>query len=291
MAIEAKVICDSISPTKARITTMQLRYPRFIHSEFMTHRVFSRNASSSRAIPAQKMIDSIAEDPALPIHFGLNQRGMQAYEEADKFTADAALEVIRSMLDAVVDGCETLKGLGIHKQVVNRYLEPWSHISVVVTATDWDNFFALRYHHAAQPEIRELAKQMYEAMQSSTPTPLDFGEWHLPYIKDEERYAPGHHSFKKPKNLEDLLRASTARCARVSYLTHDKKEPSLEADLGLYERLYAEKHLSPFEHQATPLTNPSDYSGNFMGWLQYRKTIKGESYTNFNPPKLEDDNV
>ena len=140
MTIEAKIIEDSISPTRARLTTFQLRYPRFIHAELMTHRLFSRNASSSRAIPAKRLFQDIEDDPALPVHWGLNQKGMQAHTEMDDFSAKAAQELWLEARDSVLAYARALESMGLHKQVVNRITEPWSHISVVCTATEWDNF-------------------------------------------------------------------------------------------------------------------------------------------------------
>ena len=282
MTIEAKIIEDSISPAGARLTTFQLRYPRFIHAEFMTHRLFSRNASSSRAIPVRKMLDRIEEDPATFVHWGKNQAGMQANEEMDEFTIKAGQAVWEEMMQAVLDGCRTLEGMGFHKQVVNRASEPWSHISVVCTATDYDNFFKLRCHPEAQPEIKVLAEQMEELYFSNAPRTIKLGDWHLPYITDEEKFAPGNRrAGGELKNLRNLKRASTARCARVSYLTHDNKTPDLDVDVKLYDRLFSSKHMSPFEHVATPNSDPSVWSGNFKGWIQLRKTIKGEACWNY----------
>jgi len=282
MTIEAKIIEDSISLTRARLTTFQLTYPRFIHAEFMTHRLFSRNASSSRAIPAKKIFASIEEDPALPVHWGLNEKGMQARQEMDDFSAKACQELVLEARDGVLAICRALEGMGLHKQVVNRYLEPWSHISVVCTATEFDNFFALRCHPDAQPEIKVLADKMADLYFSSTPRRLNIGQWHLPYIQDHERFAPGNLNKQGIlKNEGNLVRASTARCARVSYLTHDKKEPDIDLDVALYNRLFESKHMSPFEHVGTPNIDPAVWSGNFKGWIQYRKTLKGESYTHY----------
>lgn len=284
MTIEVKVISDSISPLKSRLTTFALRYPRFIHAEFMTHRVFSRNASSSRAIPVKKVFKTIQDDPAMPVHWGKNQKGMQADEEVDNFTAEICQSLWLEARDKVLDIASSLEGMGIHKQVVNRLLEPWSHISVVVTATEWDNFFMLRCHPDAQPEIRELAEKMCALYYSHTPVRVDYGQWHLPFIKDKERLAPGHYGKDgRPKNEPLLIKASTARCARVSYLTHDNKDPVLDEDIGLHDKLLSSKHMSPFEHPATPMAN-LDFSGNFRGWMQYRKMIKGENCTSYTPP-------
>ena len=282
MTITAKIIEDSITPTRARLTTFQLRYPRWIHAEFMTHRLFSRNASSSRAIPAKKIFADIEEDPAIPVHWGKNQKGMQARQEMDEFQAAACLDLWLQARDDTLAIARSLDGMGLHKQVVNRMIEPWSHISVVCTATEFDNFFSLRCHPDAQPEIKVLSEQMADAYYENTPRRLSMGQWHLPYIKDEERFAPGNLNKQGYlKNEGMLIRASTARCARVSYLTHDKKEPDMDVDVALYERLFTSKHMSPFEHVATPNADPTIWSGNFKGWLQYRKMLKGESYTNY----------
>jgi len=284
--IEAKIIEDSISPARARLTTFQLRYPRFIHAEFMTHRLFSRNASSSRAIPAKRLLDDIEFDPALPIHWGKNQKGMQAREEMDAFQAEACKELWLQARDSALSFARALESMGLHKQVVNRLTEPWAHISVVCTATNFDNFFALRCHPDAQPEIKQLADQMRDLYYANTPRRLNIGQWHLPYIQDEERFAPGNlRKAGQLKNEGNLIRASTARCARVSYLTHDKKEPSIDVDVALFEKLFGSKHMSPFEHVGTPNSDPNAWSGNFQGWIQYRKTLKGEHTDNYQPPK------
>jgi len=174
--------------------------------------------------------------------------------------------------------------MGLHKQVVNRMTEPWAHISVVLTATEFDNFFSLRCHPDAQPEIKVLADQMRDLYYSGQPRRLNPGQWHLPYIQDEERFAPGHTKNSHLKNERSLIRASIARCARVSYLTHDNKTPTIDLDIALYDRLFSSKHLSPFEHIATPDANPNAWSGNFKGWIQYRKMLKGEHLDNYVPP-------
>ena len=144
MTITAKIIEDSISPTRARLVTYQLRYPRFIHAELMTHRLFSRNASSSRAIPVQRLLADIEEDPAMPVHWGVNQKGMQAHEEMDAFQISAAKALWLEARDNALSYARALDGMGLHKQLTNRITEPWAHISVVCTATEWDNFFMLR---------------------------------------------------------------------------------------------------------------------------------------------------
>lgn len=307
--ISAKIIADSISDAGDRITTVQLKYPRFIHGELMTHRLFSRNASSSRAIPVQKLIDQVSTDPAMPIHWGKNQRGMQANEEVEYPQQIKARWLSASR--GAVNHAKGLMHLDVHKQIVNRILEPFQFMHTLVTATEWENFFALRIHKDAQPEINELASCMFDAMGESEPYNMLDG-WHLPYISEEDLEA----------DVDDmtLVKASAARCARVSYLNHDQSKPSIEKDLELYNMLAVRPfddgkghvlgdddpvHLSPLEHQAKPMEKGMDttealsyfvgenfyiddsgydgvtaistkgelWSGNFKGWVQYRQLI------------------
>ncbi len=267
MTIHARVVADSLSPQGKRITTLQLKYPRFIHSEFMTHRMFSRNASSSRAIPVQRMIDMVREDTAMPIHWGKNQSGMQAHEELSAEAQDTVKKLWVMAREEAIATVEAMMGQGLHKQVANRILEPFMHITVLVTATEWDNFFELRDHPDAQPEIRELAIQMKRAMGSSGQERLELNDWHLPYVTHDEIATYG--------NL-NCIRLSVARCARVSYLTHDGLRPSYEKDIDLYNRLVGSVplHASPAEHQATPSMFEHMSSGNLVGWIQFRKVLE-----------------
>lgn len=285
---EAIVLADSISLNGKRITTFQLRYPRFIHSELMTHRVFSRNASSSRAIPVARMIQQVRQDPAMPIHWGANQSGMQAKVELEPILRDQAINKWHLAAEMAADIAEEMAALGLHKQVSNRILEPFQYISVVLTATEYGNWFELRDHEDAQPEIRELAIAMRKALDESTPKPLLQGEWHLPYITDEER---------ELYSIDILLQVSAARCCRVSYLRHDGQAPDINKDISLCEMLVGARplHASPFEHQATPdeLVEPSwigrlfgrkphyahpEQHGNLNGWVQHRKLIEAKFY-------------
>ena len=160
--IKAQIIADSIAPSKVRLTTFVLTYPRFIHSEFMTHRVFSRNASSSRAIPVSKQIAMVLKNPAMPIAFGANKKGMQAGETFGFFKQFLCRIVWRLACYAAVFFATLMEKLNVHKQYANRILEPFAHITVVCTATDFANFFALRCHKDAQPEIKELAILMHK---------------------------------------------------------------------------------------------------------------------------------
>lgn len=282
MSFEAKILADSISEAGVRLTTFQLRYPRMIHAELMTHRVFSRNASSSRAIPVAKMIEDIRQDPAMPVYWGSNKPGMQAGEElTGQDLEDAKAEHLAGMEDAIARAQRQI-ARGLHKQIANRTLEPWGHINVVVTATDYENFFILRCHETAQPEIKVVADMMRGRMATSEPQLLKEGEWHLPYISAGELAINGINVCKK---------VSVARCARVSYMTHDGKQTTIQEDYALYERLLGAQplHASPAEHQATPdqyeeheglgfVTGwqHEHQHGNLRGWRQLRKMLPGE---------------
>lgn len=254
----AQIIEDSATLGGTRLTTMQLRYPRFIHAELMTHRVFSRNASSSRAIPVKRMIEEAEQRWAEPIYWGKNQPGMQAKEELSPEDREIARMKWNDARYAAIAVAEQMAMLGMHKQIVNRILEPFIHINVVVTATEWTNWFDLRNHPDAQPEIQELAKNMDLAMRTSTPVMRDL---HLPYVSYEERAVWPRY---------ELMNLAAARCARVSYLTHEGKEPEFQADMELAQKLWEPPpHLSPFEHAATP-ADPKLWYGNFKGWRSAR---------------------
>lgn len=291
--IEAKIVKDSIAPFGVRLTTFVLTYPRFIHSEFMTHRMFSRNASSSRAIPVKKSIEMVLSNPAIPLAFTRNKAGMQGGDPLDEKASKLAEEVWMHALFHAVDKAKMLADLDVHKQYANRILEPFSHITVVCSATDFANFFALRYHSMAQPEIAELAKQMWQAYSNSTPEQLEEGKWHLPFISEEDIQIVINHYTTPDKTFCDvsaiqptLIKMSVARCARVSYLNHEGKKPTIDEDLFLYNRLVgsAPIHASPAEHQAQ-VNFLSMRSGNFgEGWIQYRKTLQGENIDKFNGP-------
>lgn len=274
--ISASVICDSITMTGDRITTLELVYPRLIHSEFMTHRVFSRNAGSSRAIPTAKAIRAIKENPAEPIYWGKNKKGMQASSELQGFKLFLAKFVWRYHRVISIRCASLMSKLGAHKQIVNRLIEPHSHIKLVVTSTDWANFMALRDHPAAQPEIRATAREIGRKMAYSMPTLLNQGEWHLPYITAEDMV----DIEGKTRSLGELQSMSVARCARTSYQTFGGSTSTLEEDLELYKKLLGSHpiHASPAEHQACadPKHSQSDLWGNFYGWIQYRKLLPNE---------------
>lgn len=286
MAIEAKIIEDSISDSGKRITTMQVKFHRFILPEFNTHRVFSRNFSSSRAIPTTKLLEQVANDPAMPVHWGKNQAGMQAAEELDDLQKAAVIESWKSAAKNAASQANIMAQMGLHKQAVNRIVEPYLWSNGIVTSTEWDNWFELRAHEDAQPEIHELALRMREAMDASTPKLLNKGEWHLPYISQSERDDP-FYKIEANVNSNMLAKISAARCCRVSYLKHDGSAPNRDEDLELFMRLAGAVplHASPLEHQATP-DIPNTYTewnnfelhGNLKGWIQHRKIWEQNFY-------------
>jgi thymidylate synthase ThyX len=286
MKITAEIVADSVNMLGDRITTMQLEYPRFIHSEFMTHRAFSRNASSSRAIPVEKLVKRALDDPAFFVHVGTNRPGMQAGDEVDATTRQAFEDEwnhLGSIAAAYVR--KWSEEYGIHKQVANRAMEPWHHIKVVVTATEWQNFFDLRCHPAAQPEMRALAEAMWIAREESRPASLGYGSWHLPYVVEDEYSIP----------IVKRIKISVARCARSSYMRHDGTPAPIEEDVGLHDRLILAKpiHASPAEHQACAVKidrtiddRDETRRSNFRDdWLQYRKLVE-ESALNSDPEWL-----
>lgn len=266
--IQAKIILDSINTvTGDRITTWELIYPRFIHSELMTHRMFSKNAASSRAIPIKQMILAVLRNPAEPVWWGRNQSGMQAKQELSGLRLWFVRRLWFMSRYFAIAFAWLMWKLDLHKQIANRILEPWMHMTIVMTGTEHENFFKLRAHPDAQPEFQALAFKMKEEYEKSVPRKLDPGDWHLPLVDE-----PGTCWLA---DIENAKKVCVARCARVSYTKHDSKK-QLEDDLALHDRLAQSGHWSPFEHAAQALSM-SEYFGNFRGWLQYRKEFKEES--------------
>ena len=285
MSCTVKIIADSISPQSIRITTFHLRYWRAIHAELMTHRAFSRNARSSRAVPSATLIN----EPSFIPRFGMNKPGMQS-----EHLAPAELQVEWSreweeLANITRRFVTKWSGQGMHKQHANRPLEWFGYIDVLVTSVYWNNFFELRISQYAQPEFDELARLMSNEMVSNTPKLLQAGQWHLPYIRDEELEEHG---------LETCLVLSTARCARLSYRPFDGQD-SMEAEVDRYKRLVVSRpvHASPAEHQATPdhyrwgsgdnynnlIWDRPHLHGNFLGWVQHRKMLPYEAVMNEGP--------
>ena len=275
--ITATVIADSLSEEGVRLTTLELVYPRFIHSEFMTHKMFSKNAASSRAIPTKRLIKMIRDTPAVPASWRMNEPGMQGHTVASDLVAHAAQQIWMRALESAIDYAMQMDALGIHKQNVNRLMEPFVHMKTLMTGVYFDNFLGLRDHEAADPTIQPLAQAVKAARVASRPALLSRGDWHLPYISAQEFATIG---------LAQAQKVSVARAARTSYNNVDGTQSSLESDLALYERLVGTQpiHASPAEHQATPdwkgahsqWMNPHRHA-NLASWQQLRKFLPGEN--------------
>jgi thymidylate synthase ThyX len=264
--IEARIIADSITMYGKRLTTFVLTYPRFIHSEIMTHRAFSRNAASSRAIPFDKMVRTIRENIAMPVHWGSHQKGMQSGVEVED--TDRARMLWRRACESAILHAQDLDELGVHKSITNRLLEPFAHMVTIVSATEWGNFFHLRAHKDAMPEFQKLAFLMLEGYLSNVPRKMGTTSWHLPLVNPDEL-----DGFDRLGGFTDRYfiarKVSVARCARVSYLNFKESTPG--EDVALHDRLRDSGHWSPFEHVARPAMDATMRSGNFVGWQQYRQ--------------------
>ena len=313
--ITAKVVCDSINEQGIRLTTFEIEYPRIVMSEFNTHRSVSKNSSSSRAIPVSKMLEHIKNTNLKPVYFGAKKSGMQAGEEIIGEDLEYAHAVWDSALASAIGQAELLDDCGVAKEVTNRLVEPFQLVKVVCTATDWENFFNLRLHPDADPNICMLAYKMYQAMQESEPYLLKDGQWHLPYVnigwngKGEMCYADEDFTSVE---LEQAIKLSAASCASVSYRTEGM---TLEKADKIFDMLIKAEviHSSPFEHLATPIVEkefsfdiPFDgsvvsyresdswqegvthrnrqgelCSGNLRGWVQYRHLLPNNTSWSF----------
>lgn len=286
MGYKVSIIADSINPKGDRLFTVEATFPRIVLAEVNTFRMASKNSSSSRAVPCKKMIQRVLDDPFIPIWWGKNEKGMAASEEMSEKEREIATKVWLKARDNAVKSVNMLIGvdkvqddgnifepgwalsentLDTHKQIANRLLEPFMWHTAIISATDWGNFFNQRCDRAAQPEIRKAAEMICEAYYSHEPNLLNYGDWHLPFVTEEE---------KSTLELENQQKLSVARSARVSYLSHDGIR-DLQADYGLFDKLKIGMHMSPAEH-AAQATN-TDYIGNFIGFTQLRKTLPNEN--------------
>lgn len=293
--IEAKIIKDSISAESGvRLTTFELDYPRFIHAEIMTHRVFSRNAQSSRAVPVKSTL-AVNQEWVTPIVWGKNKSGMSSEETLQGIELESAKQLWDEAAKNAFVFSDRLAGVNLHKQWSNRITEPFSNIKVVVTATEWDNFFWLRIDpDAAQPEIVELAKSMERLYDQSMPSLLYANHWHLPYVNTAEN-EQGEQTYLDSTGRvlteEEALKISASCSAQVSYRRlNDTYEKAIE----IYDKLFSgpKPHLSPTEHQGKVIKhfdpdsdmawpegithidrNDSYWSGNLQGWVQYRQLL------------------
>tara|TARA_R110000850_G_scaffold233967_1_gene358817 strand:- start:18742 stop:19701 length:960 start_codon:yes stop_codon:yes gene_type:complete len=268
--MQVEVILASEGPNQRPIYTIRMRYPRIIHGEIMTHRVFSRNARSSRAVPVKTMLLETTTMPFIPWHWGANQKGMQASEECkvpvsvDREYDGSIMEYTReeAWLEARDRSVEVVRGMmdaGYHKQIPNRLLEPFSWIDTLITSTEWDNFLWLRDHKDAEPHLQDLARLVKVAIESADIQQLQLDQWHQPYVTTDDRdYAIDWFRYSKDFTNDVnqwLNKISAARCARISYKPFDG-DASYEKELERYNMLVSSDrvHASPTEHQATPDT-------------------------------------
>jgi hypothetical protein len=262
---ESKVLLRSVSKLGIVLTTAILKFPRFALAELNTHRMLSRNSASSRAIPVAKRVAEVLLEPVVPEAFAANIRGMQAGAEFNEEQNAEARKIWIEASRSAAEFATRLEALNVHKQWANRIIEPYAWQTVLVTATDWDNLFNLRISKNAQPEIMIAIENLKAAIEAVPIQTLEYGEWHTPFIDDEDREL----------DHDQRVLVSVARCARVSTLTHDGRR-DYAADLRLAKSLKSNGHMSPFEHVATPL-GIDIYKGNFRGWLQYRKMLPNEA--------------
>lgn len=301
MGYACKILADSMSPDGFRLTSFEITMPRIVLAEMNTHRMLSRNSASSRAIPVEKMLKKVEEDPFIPIYWGKNQKGMSAEEELSPIEQQTAENCWIAGRYEATKTVRCLLDLGVHKQITNRLLEPWLFHTIIATGTEWANFFNLRRDKNAQPEIRKAADMMWAAYQASAPEDIGYGKWHLPLVRGVDLPQLLDEQYTET----ELAQISCGRCARVSYLTHDgTRDPRADVEM-VTKRLAPSGHMSPLEHAARPMyldeknlfaqagikvvnsdgrliieadrDNTTYFCGNAQGWVQYRKLVPGES--------------
>lgn len=288
---EAQVLADSVSPHGPRLFTIQATFPRFILAEVNTHRVFSRNSASSRAIPPEKLIERVRENPFVPETFNRRVKGMGVGAEVEDYHYTDAVFAWLESRDQAVASAEKLSSIGIDKSRINRLLEPFMWHTAIITSTEWDNFFALRcppgekatIDFPAQLEFQKIAILMRRAMRASESREVDYGQWHLPLIDPDEvqQVDPSEITSRTDEDAGWIFwaRVSAGRCARVSFDTHENYEDPFDSYARQSDRLESNGHLSPAEHPATP-NDPLQWNAksrsNLRGWTQLRKLIPDE---------------
>ena len=294
--ISANIIADSLNEYGQRLTTFVLVFPRIVLAEFNTHRMLSRNSASSRAIPFEKMVKMVKEDPFIPIKWMKDHKGMQGNEYLDKQYSFECEQTWLNARDEAIKKADHLSGYGLTKQICNRLLEPFMWHTCICTGTDWSNFFALRAHEQAEIHIQQLAYEMLHEYTRNIPKQLKAGEWHIPFgdkFDDTRIELVGITNSSETMELAKV-KIATARCARVSYLNFEGKD-DYDADIKLHDMLLSSGHMSPFEHCAQAMTEEeykgksdlkmpyNKYShgwcGNFRGFIQYRKMLNNENKT------------
>ena len=314
--VSVKVIAHSKSKeTGKEVVTFELEFPRIVLAEFNTHNALSKNSSSSRAIPVQTMLAQVRDDPAMPVRFGKKSKGMQDAGEhdglvdlwndyLDDYESYGVGDAWRMAAESAASFAELFDKAGYAKQICNRLIEPFQRMKVVMTATELANFLWLRDHPAADPTIEALAKEIKKAYINSEAIELDVGDWHVPYFGGE---GVGYWLKGCGIDLQEALDISASCCAQASYRKLDdslEKAKTVVDRLNLGVDITEPMHVSPTEHQATPISKPDLYgksnhpfnpetwqegvthvkkngtlcSGNLEGWVQYRKLIKGNCF-------------
>lgn len=281
MSYAAHVLADSVTTRGDRLITVQITFPRWILAEVNTHRVFSRNSASSRAIPTERIIEQVEANPFVPETFHARVKGMGIGDPLrEEQQADARRAWLNACEDAL-DAARELSEIGIDKSRVNRLLEPFMWHTAIISSTEWDNFFALRCppgeavreDFPAQLEFQEMALRMRSAMRDSEPKLVRDNDWHLPLVH------PEYDTVGRVEEAEDPFfwpKVSAGRCARVSYLRHEDEESPRDSYLRAAS-LERNGHLSPFEHVAQPDLGIGEPDlGNFTGWKQLRKFLLNE---------------
>jgi thymidylate synthase ThyX len=297
--ISATVICDSINEHNDRITTIECVVPRIVLAEFNTHRMFSRNSASSRAIPAKKMIQMLRDEPFIPIKWMKQHSGMQGNEYFDldqpevlgQFRPKYFPEAWLRSRDTMINMSESMADAGLTKQITNRLLEPFMYHKILVTATDYENFTSLRANEAAEIHIQDFAYKLIEALNKSVPKSLRAGEWHMPYSDGIDSAAlwkffiEGKSNVALQENVwarirtELKLKICTARCAQTSYVIigEDGKPMDYEKLIKLHDRLAENGHVSPFEHCSQAMTKDEyfSYARGKAYWVENETTYEG----------------
>lgn len=328
MPIEANLIKHSKSAYSGQeIYGFELELPRTVLAELHTHRgevIF--NSQSSRAVPVKKYIDEIEKNPFYPIHWGKKQSGMQAYEEndslipwlndinkPDEITYHSREDFYKAAMYNAFTRAYAMDVAGYHKQICNRWIENFSYIRIVLTATNLSNLFHQRIHKSAEPHIRDLAVKMYSAIRDSVPDILNEDEWHLPYVATKrneegilEYFRMGDTEYENPLSLKEAQDISVACSGQVSYRKMDDSPEKVRKVMSMLKQEGEPTHYSPYCHQATPMKNyhlsqglPEQlgishvmrngdfHSGQLKHWVQLRKTFLDEYCSVFDDETFE----
>lgn len=262
--ISAEIITDVFNG-ESRWTCFKVRYPRYIMAEVNTHRMLSRVSASSRAIPTAKLIERVRKDPFIPVHVGANQRGMSAEKEVSEETRERFLNQWKLAAGSACLSASAMESIGVHKQIVNRVLEPFLTVETLIAGTEWGNFFKLRASKEAQPEFACLAYKMLEEYNNSEPKEAE--GWSGPFM-DQMPHGVSH---------EEKKLIAVARVARISY-SNFSGEINIKDDLRLAEQLKSNGHMSPFEFVVYPLVSGGEKyklkCDNLSGFATFRSTIE-----------------